>query len=236
MANAELRSTVSRLVAELAVIIAGVLIALAVDAWWESVRDSELEREALSSLAFDLTNAAEQVTTLISRDKAIVEQATQLLEGGLGPLRGLTNESMRNLFATVPYELRLRTYDELHSIGRLRLFSNRELRLLLTDFDAKAQSLIGYERQMERQWNQTARPLLYRTISFELIFTDQDRAIQSSGTATNDPPESDLFDLRNAMTDRANFATVHGRLLGRIAELLTKIQALTTSDLQRKAI
>ena len=137
---AERRGTtvVIRLTAELAVIVVGVLIAFGVEAWWSGIQDRRLEREVLESLSTDLATVVDQVAGLIRRDSSIVSRADGFAVADADVTADSVYSLISGLFATVPVEPRLRTYDELVSSGQFHLLSNRELRLLLADFDASA--------------------------------------------------------------------------------------------------
>lgn len=216
-----------KLVAELTVIILGVLIALGVDAWWERIQNEQLELQVLSSLQTDLAAVEGLVNALAKRDLRIIERANQLTNTEPMPFHDQRTGDLAKLFATVPRDLRLRTYDELHNTGNLQVISNRDLRLLLTDFDALARTLAGYDKQMEVQWNETARPILYRTYSFDQIQLEGESRPRRQ--APIEASELDLFELRNAIIDRGNFAAVHLHITQDLSELLKQLQGQTTA-------
>ena len=134
-----------RPVAEIGLIIVGVLLALAVDAWWDEMQDAALEAQVMRSLLSELAIVSKTTSTLIERNSLMIEQARRIAEDP-GALDSDVQLDLGILFASVPYDLRLRTYDELNSSGRFHILSDRELRLLLVDFDAKAEVLVGYEQ------------------------------------------------------------------------------------------
>ena len=215
------RTSIYSLLAELVVIVVGVLIAIAIDAWIQNLQDSELEQEALASLLTDLERAEEIANEMVQRDEAIINAAIEATENGALGLRGQRGSGLQALFATVPSTLRLRTYDELTATGNLRLISDRELRLLLTDFDSQARTLEGYDNQLETQWNETSRPLLYKVIQFELFrFNEEPR---TNNEEFMQPADHELVEMYHAIIDRGNFAAVH---LGRTQELLALISEL----------
>lgn len=215
-----------KLVAELAVIVAGVLIAFAVDAWWERVQNQELEKQVLQSLADELAEVSESASALIERNDQIIEQAQQVTQENTAQLKELSILQIAKLFASVPYDLRLRTYDELNSTGQFHVLSDREFRLLLTEFDAQAKALLGYERQMQIQWNETARPILYRLISFDAVGApfEEQSSQRSEHLLRSELGDEDVMELRNVIIDRANFSIVHRLLLQRTIPLITELR------------
>jgi len=216
---------------ELVAIVIGVLIAIAIDTWFQSIEDAELEQEILSSLIIDLEAAEIIANQMLNRDQSIVGTATSVTENGAIGLVNLGFSGLGSLFATIPQELRLRTYDELDETANLRVISNRELRLLLTDFDSQARSLAGYDDQLEIQWNVTARPILYKAFRFELVpFSANPR---NHNADIFQPTENELFEMYNAIIDRGNFAAVHLSRIQEILTLLEQMKSLTTSELSK---
>lgn len=204
-----------RPVAEIGLIIVGVLLALAVDAWWDEMQDAALEAQVMRSLLSELAIVSKTTSTLIERNSLMIEQARRIAEDP-GALDSDVQLDLGILFASVPYDLRLRTYDELNSSGRFHILSDRELRLLLVDFDAKAEVLVGYEQQMQIQWNRTARPVLYRTTSFKELGTPHVVL----------PNLSDLGkqELLNVIVDRGNFTMVHRRMIQEFLSIISKLE------------
>ena len=220
------KPSVYRVVVELTVIVIGVLVAIAIDSWWQGVQDQELELEALSSLETDLDSAEYLLKWMVQRDKKIIKAATQLTQDGALSLRSQRGSELNPLFHTAPRVLRLRTYDELNETGNLRLISNRELRLLLTDFDSQARNLAGFDRQMEIQWNQTSRPVLYRVFSLELFEYMKKPRLSNEGLMQ--PTELDLLEMYNAIVDRANFASSRLFIVESLLSVLVQLQEQTS--------
>jgi hypothetical protein len=164
-----------RLFGELLVIIVGVLVALAFDAGWDRLQDRKSESVALESLAQDVAGAESLLRDLMRRDSIMVARADQLLSYSTVPADTFLI-LVEDLFNTTPIEVRLRTYDELLSTGRVQLLRDRGLRLKLTELDATARTLASYSSQVEMQWAQTARPLLYRSVDWDGL-----AAVASSG-------------------------------------------------------
>ncbi len=152
---------------------------------------------------------------------------------------------MANLFSTIPIEPRLPTYDELLSSGQVHLLSSRDLRLLLTEFDASARLLAGYSAQMANQWNETARPVLYRAMTFEEMPVPTPTmgvlTIDSAGRAPATPTALDLAgseilldpEVRNAVFDRGAFASFHLRYVRELEGLVERLATLVDDELAK---
>jgi len=154
------------MLAELLVIVTGVLLALAVDAGWDRFQDRRFEAASLESLAVDVAEAQALLAESARRDSTMIARADRLLSFSTVPEDTLVS-LVRGLFSTTPFEVRLRTYDELLSTGRVQFLRDRELRLTLTELDAAARVLSSYSSQVEVQWAELARPVLYRSVDWD---------------------------------------------------------------------
>jgi len=127
-----------RLVVEAAAIIASILLALAIDAWWEHRGERIDEYEALVSLEQDFKAASEHLAyQLLVRDSALI--AAQSILSMTGP-RADPNQ-VDSLAVLIPPVLRLGSFnpplgtlDALLGSGELRLIQNHELRAALASF------------------------------------------------------------------------------------------------------
>ncbi len=156
------------MLAELLVIVTGVLLALGVDAGWDRFQDRQFESASLESLAVDVAEAQALLAESARRDSTMISRADRLLSFSAVPQDTLVR-LVQGLFSTTPFEVRLRTYDELLSTGRVQSLRDRELRLTLTELDAAARVLASYSSQVEVQWAELARPVLYRSVDWDGI-------------------------------------------------------------------
>jgi hypothetical protein len=202
---------------ELLVIVAGVLVALAFDAGWDRLQDSESETIALESLAQDVAGARALLDDLRLRDSTTVSLADRLLAFSAVPADTLL-QLMVFLFNTTPVDVRLRTYDELLSTGRVQLLQDRELRLKLTEFDAATRSLESFSSQVETQWSQTARPLLYSFIDWDGIASRQIDVWGIPGPGYTPPSPSEVVplsrEIRAVLRDRRTYVAVRSQWFG----------------------
>ena len=205
-----------RPLAELALIIAGVLIALAVDTWWEGLQSASLEEQVLNSLLSELEEVSETTGALFQRNARLIEQAQYLIDNYPASTAPGGVVEIAAMFASLPYDLQLRTYEELNNSGQFQIISDRDLRLLLTEFDARARMLLGYESQMQVQWNETARPVLYRSISFGGVTTTH--------LIRSDLSPSGQEELRNVIADRRNFTMVHTSMLRSLPPMVSALE------------
>jgi hypothetical protein len=118
---------------ELLVVVAGILIALQLDAWAESSRNGQLERIYLQRLAEDLQIEQDQMFSAEQFANSRIEAARLLGSLAIEPKFGLQNPDR------VPWAIETATwrsfpkinafvYSELQSTGRLALISSQDLR------------------------------------------------------------------------------------------------------------
>jgi hypothetical protein len=68
-----------RLLAEAAAIVASILLAFAIDAWWDRTQQEALEAEWLAAVRFDLEASRDQINDSINEAEAIVGAAETLI-------------------------------------------------------------------------------------------------------------------------------------------------------------
>lgn len=129
------------LIAELVVVILGVLIALAIDEWREDVEESVRESEYLIQLISDLqtTERLMQDTLLEAQD---VQAAARILLGGFESEQHPDLEQTRGLMASIRFfgypSPKVSTAEGMVSTGEFRLIQDRSIRSKVTDYLAFA--------------------------------------------------------------------------------------------------
>ena len=148
--------TVRRGAAELVVIVAGVLLALAADRWIESLDARGLESEYLAQLIEDVAaDSAAFAMEIAGRQRRIEWNARlQVALAGESPVptdAAAFLVSMNYYSAWVPYQNRRETWNELVATGRLILIRDRSLRQRLGQYYSEAdRAMFGFE-QMDRE-------------------------------------------------------------------------------------
>jgi len=126
--------------AELVLVVAGILVALAIDGWVSDAQDRQTEAVYLELLSRDIKEVRQQAEMQIDFEKKIVDIGTEaylILEtpepatekANLGPLLG-------SLSVRRTLNLSSATFDEIVSSGHLQLIRNRALRDQLVRFFA----------------------------------------------------------------------------------------------------
>ncbi len=127
-----------RTAVEAAAIVASILLAFAIDAWWDDRRERIEEKEVLESLYIEFaTNQSEAASVILSHELAVQSVAT-LMEFGQEEILSLSaDEVERHLrFFANPrtFDAVRGSVDALTSAGKLGILRDRELREALTTF------------------------------------------------------------------------------------------------------
>jgi hypothetical protein len=151
-----------RLLAELAVIVAGVLIALAADAWWGRQQEREHAEEYLEQLLADLQKTKGRLRATIEADSTRLEAVNSVigraLRGPLPPADSLELPTGYNYFEPLRG-----TLAALIQSGDLRLLRSDSIRFELIAFSSLLDVTETILRHTETLiWNSTERLALGR--------------------------------------------------------------------------
>lgn len=136
-------SPTRRWIVEGAVIVASILVAFSIDAWWETRQEREIERDAVAVLIRDLTSAEEQLADfdLFSESKfEAAFRAARLLFDPVAPeeedeVADLLTEALQRRTLSLPRS----GYTELVATGSLRLIREPVLRDRILRFYQEAE-------------------------------------------------------------------------------------------------
>ena len=129
------RGFVARLVAEFAIIVIGVLVALAVDAWVDDRSDRQLEGQILSELHAELDSLRFHANRVIEFDERVTESLERLISGLSGselpPSDSLTEWYLDGIRSPL-YRPSAAIADALFATGDIALVRDTETRRLIT--------------------------------------------------------------------------------------------------------
>jgi hypothetical protein len=135
-----------RKAAELVVIVVGILVALAGDAWWDGLVERREEREAIASLADEFTASLRELELGSQHHRQIAETLRRLL-GWTGPRPLLPGGdtvavALNDAIGTyTTYNDRRGVLDGVIASGGLRLVRNDALRAMLAGWPAVVEDL-----------------------------------------------------------------------------------------------
>ena len=145
----------AQVVLELALLIAGILIALAVDGWIDDRRDERAERRYLELLQRDLDSNLEVLAETLEfeeRQAAGAAMVYRALRAGEVPLqeREAVAMALNQLTARRTLRLARATYTDLLSTGNLRLIHNVALRDRIVNlYEANERTLMIRDRNSQ---------------------------------------------------------------------------------------
>lgn len=151
-----------RLFAEFGVIVGGVLIALAVDSWWERQQEQRQAEEYLQQLVVDFQETQRRLQGTIAGDTKMLERVSSVLDRAFrGPLP--SPDSLELPTGYTYFEPLTGTLTALVEGGDLRLIGNDSIRFQLIGFSAlidATESILYHTETMI--WHSTERVTLGR--------------------------------------------------------------------------
>ena len=142
----------SRILAEGVAIVASILLAFAIQAWWEDRQTWEGERQILNSLLDELSIQSETLSTELDVQKAILDSTRSLQLLAVNPNAQVENQNVDSLLADLYWisddsEWNMPTLRGALSGGNVTRISNPALRVQLADLAAWVDTVILYMRQ-----------------------------------------------------------------------------------------
>ena len=152
--------------AEVALILAGVIIALAVDSWWTERQNRESELAYLQALMTDFQDNRQTLLDEIEVQKQIVavgERILQLIEGGLSSEGEMAFfDQLDDLYYFREWAPITGTYDDLVGSGNLLLIENLEIRKELSAFQRDLSSIREFEGLQTETYYQNQAPFVLK--------------------------------------------------------------------------
>ena len=160
----QITKTSSRFVVEAMVIVASILLAFAIDAWWDQRQERRDESEAIAQLEVDFRSNAARLDTIRARHEAALEAAYDILaRAGMGGVSESTSSTAELAFVA----LRAWTYDpvlgginSLIQSGKLGILRNDSLRVALAGWPDIVEDLNGDEWIESRTTFEVTAPYL----------------------------------------------------------------------------
>ena len=150
--------------AEVTLIVAGVLIALAVDNWWEVKREREAEISYLEALKLDFLTNRESLESSIKVQQDIInngDEILNLIKAGLSDeSTGEFLSKVSNLYLFRTWVPDTGTYEDIINSGRLLYIENVRLRKELSKFRATVASIQKFEILQTETYYERQAPFL----------------------------------------------------------------------------
>jgi hypothetical protein len=178
--------------AEVTLIVAGVLIALAVDNWWEEKREREAEISYLEALKLDFLTNRESLESSIKIQQDIInngDEILNLIKAGLSDeSTGEFLSKVSNLYLFRTWVPDTGTYEDIINSGRLLYIESVQLRKELSGFRATVASIQKFETLQTETYYERQAPFLSENqdVNFS-TWSDDYRPPVSLFTADIDP-------------------------------------------------
>lgn len=163
-----------RLTAEAVAIVLSILLAFAIDAWWESRAERAAERSAIDRLIVEFEyNLVELVTSKTRHEGALA--ATEQLLALTGPnQRGLHSDAtsgrlLLECFQNPTLEPRLGTVNSLIASGDLHLLRDTQLQSMLTEWPALAEDLVEWQKIEQNHGEELILPFTFDHVAWPSI-------------------------------------------------------------------
>ena len=196
-----------RALSELALIVIGVLIALAVNAWWSRRQDDARQRAYLRQLLVDVLGNEQDIDRVLTQSRSATAALERLVDafdaaGPLPPCDTLAS-LIRTSLTYSSADLRSGTYAAMMATGEVRLIRDDSLRAHVISYASEVEGASArLEQWIPLMWD-TAEPLRRRVEYFW-------RLPQPKGSS-EPPPWSDcnLEPLRHEPEVRAALFSIH---------------------------
>jgi hypothetical protein len=152
-----------RLSVEAAAIVASILLAFAIDAWWENRQDRENEKEYLVSLREELADTIEFAKENEDLRREVVDAHVSLI----AQIQGAKRAPDRDLYEWISllshplqYYPPRAVYNDIMASGGISLISSAEIRIALAELEQGIRYLAQSDESSWAVWEQRIQPFL----------------------------------------------------------------------------
>ncbi|MEM1412819.1 MAG: hypothetical protein AAGH19_10725 [Pseudomonadota bacterium] len=129
---------------DLVIVVAGILLALAVDQWMAERRERAEEREILIGLQRDIAASEDRVDEALAGIDLMLEGLKLIAAGPEGPMGIMEATTLdlhfaNGLWEVIPYTTEMNTYAELVNSGKLGVIDDAEIRRALASYERSFQ-------------------------------------------------------------------------------------------------
>ncbi len=163
-----------RLALEATAIVVSILLAFAIDAWWESRIDREAEQSAIKRLILEFEYNSEEIAKSKDRHQgalAATEQLLALMKPGQQGLGGSTSigNMLEQCLQNPTIDPRLGTTNSLIASGDLHLLRDEHLQSMLTEWPAMAANLIDWQIIERTHGEELILPFTYDYVAWPSV-------------------------------------------------------------------
>jgi hypothetical protein len=218
---------------EMLVVVGSILIAFALDAWWDRRAETRTEEAHLRALESDFEQNVARLQALVEGESAIADASRRLLLVAIAPRVPALEDSLSNLLGRVFNSMRfdpvMGAYEAVVSSGGLAQVRDDSLRLALASFASVLQGRY-YERYSDQLYFDFIRSFTGRLgMDMAVVATDSSGPAQAAVVARSDLLRDPMFREHLALRHLAE------RDVGRMYRALLE-KAEQVLDLTRRAL
>ncbi len=229
-----------RIGAEGLAIIASILIAFSLDAWWEGRELADREHRYLQSLETDFLENREKIDQTLEVQTSVLEATQKLVSFGATASVTPAADSIKSLVTlifqntNVAYPVNLRTYQELLNTSSFQVLRSDSLRKLLADFGVRRQTVSRVEEGAREDWNRGVNQHLLTRLDLaslmplDMFGPESDVEILTSTVDMGQIPRDLVF--RNIMVSRLAQTAVKLSMYRDLGERAEEILGVLGSD------
>ena len=163
-----------RLVAEATAIVVSILLAFAIDAWWESRSDREAEQSAITRLILEFEYNIDELGKGKERHQTALgatEQLLALMKPSQQDPNDLTNAGklLEECFQNPTFDPRLGTTNSLIASGDLHLLRDEQLQSMLTEWPTLAGDLLEWQIIERMHGEELLLPFTYDYVAWPSV-------------------------------------------------------------------
>ncbi len=155
-------------------IIVSILLAFAIDAWWDALKEREEEFRLLTALSAEMADNASGAAMYAERKAEQAKSIRILIDAlesvHLGESVQLSNSDLASAFSSGTYGVKRAVYDAMVQSGQLRLVENDDLKQWLAGWPAILEDAAENDVQVREVWAPKVIQRLISDVSVPQIF------------------------------------------------------------------
>ncbi|MGD2123909.1 MAG: DUF6090 family protein [Gemmatimonadota bacterium] len=194
-----------RIGAEAVAVIASILIAFSLDAWWDGLQASPREQQYLVGLEQDFQANQSDLRRTIQIQDTVLQSIQELVRFGATTLPSPDADTVKRLIMRVFTDINVRftptigTYQELRNTSNLHVLTNDSLRILLSDLDGAVRRVSRVEEGADDSWSRSVTEHLVTRLDLvgllpkEMLGPDRELQLRPAGIDLSGLPRDRVF-------------------------------------------